>query len=352
MKLSKLLNPTIVIAILLTACAPITAPGQPTTQPSNQPSNQPTPLPDSEAPSAALAARQVLAQQRHIDLNEIAIVSAEKVEWPDGCLGVSIEGSLCTQVITPGYRVILEAEGERYEYHTDESGGNVILASAPEPNIEDVAIEWTRADDGPCQAAQIGGEQVAFGVCNGPMMPGRLIAELDRPSDLAYFVETYASFEATTPAGKVTFTGQGATEATEAEQRMIAEFARLAVIEAAGGRSGAAYGLALAWRREGGFAGFCDDVSVYVTGVFYATSCKGNQPQDLGRSRLTADQLEQMFEWVDTFSSFEINQTDPATADAMTIRLVFSGAGAQEPTDADKQAIQDFAAQLFTQLKK
>jgi hypothetical protein len=26
---------------------------------------------------------------------------------------------VCAQVVTPGYRVLLSAEGRRYEYHTD-----------------------------------------------------------------------------------------------------------------------------------------------------------------------------------------------------------------------------------------
>jgi hypothetical protein len=80
-------------------------------------------------PGAALSARQALAQQQRVDPKSVAIVSAEQVDWPDGCLGVSIEGLMCIQVITPGYRVILEVEGRRYEYHTDESGNNVMLAA-------------------------------------------------------------------------------------------------------------------------------------------------------------------------------------------------------------------------------
>ncbi len=57
------------------------------------------------------------------------MVSVEAVDWPDGCLGVQTPGVMCTMVITPGYRVILEADGKQYEYHTNASGDVVRLAA-------------------------------------------------------------------------------------------------------------------------------------------------------------------------------------------------------------------------------
>jgi len=137
-------------ALLLAACGPAAAqptPAGPTSlptptqagKPTNPPTSQATPaptaqltgIPASRAPQAALNARQDLAQKLNIPVDEITIVSVEAVEWPDGCLGVHIAGIMCIQVITPGYRVVLEANGELYEYHTNENGSHVILAGAP-----------------------------------------------------------------------------------------------------------------------------------------------------------------------------------------------------------------------------
>jgi hypothetical protein len=137
-------------ALLLAACGPATAQPTPTApaspptvtqtgKPTKPPTGQATPaptaqltrIPASEAPRAALNARQDLAQKLNIPVDEITIVSVEEVEWPDGCLGVYVEGIMCIQMITPGYRVILEANGELYEYHTNQSGSQVILAGAP-----------------------------------------------------------------------------------------------------------------------------------------------------------------------------------------------------------------------------
>ena len=76
----------------------------------------------------ALKARADLVKRLQIDPDTIQLVSVEAVEWPDGCLGVQTPGVMCTMVITPGYRVILEAGGKQYEYHTDASGDVVRLA--------------------------------------------------------------------------------------------------------------------------------------------------------------------------------------------------------------------------------
>jgi hypothetical protein len=75
------------------------------------------PTPDSDR--MAELAREALASQLNLPAAHITIVSTEPVEWRDGSLGCPKPGVMYLQVITPGYRVILEANGQRYEYHTD-----------------------------------------------------------------------------------------------------------------------------------------------------------------------------------------------------------------------------------------
>jgi len=290
----------------------------------------------------------VLRQQLQLDIDQVTVVGAQAAEWPDSCLGLPAADEACAEAITPGYRVVLEAEGQPYEYRTNQDGSAVRLASAPEPAVGKAAIEW-QSPDSPCQTAAISPQGVAFGACGGPLMGGKLAGD-GRAEELAEFVTTYASFQAETPAGRVTLTGQGTTAASPAEQRMVAEWARLVAQEAAFGRGGASWGFVLSWHREGGIAGFCDDLSVYITGEMYASACRGEQPQDLGKRRLTREELAQLYTWVDTLGAFEIEQTDPAQADAMTIRVLFTGMGPNQANDADKQAIRDFAAQLFASL--
>ena len=79
--------------------------------------------------AAVANSRNDLAQRLNVDPSVITLVSVEQVDWPDGCLGVHAPGIMCTMVITPGYRVILEANGKQYEYHTNERGDVVRLAT-------------------------------------------------------------------------------------------------------------------------------------------------------------------------------------------------------------------------------
>ncbi len=79
------------------------------------------------APTAALQARADLAQRLSIDPDTIQLISVEHVYWPDGCMGIQTPGVACAMVITPGYKVVLEAGGQQYEYHTNESGSAVRL---------------------------------------------------------------------------------------------------------------------------------------------------------------------------------------------------------------------------------
>jgi hypothetical protein len=71
-----------------------------------------TPLPD--PPAAASAAETFLAQDLNLTVEEIQLVSYEHSEWPDGCLGLGKKGESCTEVITPGWRIVLEAQGQEY----------------------------------------------------------------------------------------------------------------------------------------------------------------------------------------------------------------------------------------------
>ncbi len=326
-------------------------------EPDTTPTEMPTEMPTEEAgeePQADGAGvdigelvRQVLMQQLQVDADEIEIVSVEEVEWPDSCLGVYTADELCAQVITPGYRVVLEVNGDTYEYHTDAEGMAIRLAEAPQASIEQPLILFEARTEG-CTTAQIGTTGVAYGPCGGVQMMGQLVVP-ERADQLAELVSTFAPFTASTQAGSVDFYGAGTTEATPAQQRMIAEWSRNVLLEAESGRSGASWGLAFAWHREGGIAGFCEDVTAYVTGQLYITSCRGQTPETIEARWLTAEELEQIYAWQDRFAPFEMIQSDNAQADSMTVRLVFSSSGDTEASAADQQAIADFAADLFAQ---
>jgi hypothetical protein len=60
---------------------------------------------------------------------EIEVVSLEAAEFTDSCLGLGQPDESCLQAITPGFLIILSAEGQAYEVHTDETGQQVRVAA-------------------------------------------------------------------------------------------------------------------------------------------------------------------------------------------------------------------------------
>ena len=49
----------------------------------------------------------------------VRVVHVEPREWPDRSLGCPRPGMGYAQAITPGYLIVVEADGRRLEYHTD-----------------------------------------------------------------------------------------------------------------------------------------------------------------------------------------------------------------------------------------
>lgn len=337
--------------ILLTACVPIPPPAALPESPLEEPMSQP-----GDTAKIAEQASVLLAQQLHLNLPEIEVVSVEAVDWPDACLGVYSPEIMCATVITPGYRVILAVDGQEYEVHTNSDGSSIQLFAAPEVNIGDVLITWQQALE-LCQSIQIGTEGVAFGPCMGVMLGSKLVSP-EREAELEELISTFAPFEADTPAGLITFHGQGSAQTRESEQRMIAAWARAVHDEALGGRSSAGLWLGLAWHREGGVAGFCNDLAVYVTGRVYASNC--NRQDDaaiVGQRFMTPDELSRFYSWLDEYAAFDFSYQDgdkegQVVTDAMKITFIFNGRGITQADEETQQEIISFAQALFTSLSQ
>jgi predicted outer membrane protein len=232
-----------------------------------------------------------------------------------------------------------------------------VIATPPHATPTEAAasplLRWEGED---CTVLETDGESLAYGPCDGELT-GAPASELDLLR-LERWQSLYAPFEASIAGSSIMeigFKGEGAVNAIESEQRAIAEWASLRYDELEAGRTSAAWGLVLDWNREGGIAGFCDEVTIYLTGDYYVSSCKtpsptaGPTPTPELPSQLTAAQLEQLYAFYDTLAGFDYQYTDPAVADAMTIRFTFAGQGEVSATDEDVQAINSFASGLVVQ---
>lgn len=83
------------------------------------------------AEPAVMAARRDLAARLGVDVEEVQIKAFEAVEWPDSSLGCPEPGRMYLQVITPGYRINLQAAGQSYEYHTNQGNRAVLCGKGP-----------------------------------------------------------------------------------------------------------------------------------------------------------------------------------------------------------------------------
>jgi hypothetical protein len=77
------------------------------------------------------AARADLAQRNGVPLEQVSVVRAREVDWPDTALGCPEEGMAYSQVVTPGYQVLLQVEERVFDYHAG-SDGEVFLCPSGE----------------------------------------------------------------------------------------------------------------------------------------------------------------------------------------------------------------------------
>jgi len=234
----KILINIALLTLIITACSPVE---QATEGPITDEQPTPTHIPVDLTP-AQRAALTALSENVSLPVDKIKLVSTEAVEWPDGCLGVQEEGLACTQVITPGFRVILEANGRQVEYRTNEDGTQI------------------------------------------------------RPATIA-----------------------------------------------------------MTWKREGGIAGFCDYMTVYLSGEVQASSCKqGKYVEGLLIDILSEEEFAKFDEWLTKYGNVNIDESDPkGVADRMVVTLTFMGTGSQQTLiQSTEQELLIFAQELHQQLYK
>jgi len=66
-------------------------------------------------------ARRDLAKRLNIDPADVKERSVEDSDFPDMSLGAAEEGEMSGQMITPGWRIRLEANGQTFEYRADKN---------------------------------------------------------------------------------------------------------------------------------------------------------------------------------------------------------------------------------------
>ncbi len=137
------------LALTAAACTgggatPLSSPSGPGTAPatpdvSAAPTREPVPAAPTVVPGPTEGVPSEVVQQAVHDAAKqagvapgtVTVVSAEAVTWPNGAAGCPKMGFMYTDVITPGYHVVVEAGGTRYDYRGSQRSGSVSLCENP-----------------------------------------------------------------------------------------------------------------------------------------------------------------------------------------------------------------------------
>ena len=186
------------------------------------------------APDALIkAASEALAKVMSLDLADIKFVSAQLVEWPDSCLGMALPGTACSQIVTPGYLIVLEANGVQFEYHTNADGSVIVPGT--------LALVWQRVGGiaGFCDTLVLFRSGEAHGDWCKPQAGSTdttqgVTLTADEQTQLNEWLAKYGTVSVTQadPAGAadamtvtLTLYGSGSGQPTAAEQQTILDFA-------------------------------------------------------------------------------------------------------------------------------
>lgn len=111
--------------------------------------------------------------------------------------------------------------------------------------------------------------------------------------------------------------------------------------------------LALTWKREGGIAGFCDSITVFLSGEIYGNRCRSesNGTMDTFANLFSASDRKQFDAWMTQFGEVTLDASDPkGVSDRMEVTLVLYGLGSGKPGKAEQQALFTWAQNLFQKL--
>ena len=104
---------------------------------------------------------------------------------------------------------------------------------------------------------------------------------------------------------------------------------------------------------EGGFAGFCDSLTVFRSGELYGNQCKSQPNGTMGTFALilSPEERQQFTEWMQELGEVSIDASDPVgVADGMSVTLEFFGNGSGSLATADEQALLTWAQDVFQKL--
>jgi len=104
------------------------------TQWDDMPKDPPLSIPKSPGPQVLIeSAKMDLAQRLSIPTSQIKAIETKEAIWPDASLGCPQPGVVYAQVQTPGYIIMLEYAGDKFEYHATIRGETLYCENPTSP---------------------------------------------------------------------------------------------------------------------------------------------------------------------------------------------------------------------------
>lgn len=302
--------------------------------------------PDTSMPADLDAGlRFTLASILRTDAEALDLVRTDTETFPDGCLGIPMR-EFCADVPTPGYRYLVEAGGQRYEFRAPQADPlAVVLAEAPGPDVAAPVLVY-EGYEGHCISLAVSAEGLgAAGRCDAPRLALPLLNETRRHQEWADAMGRFAPFRYEPPEMGLLlrFEGRGTETASPAWQRALLAWAGVVYAEQTSGRSGASWGTAFAWERPTESTdGRCDYLVVERYAVAYASRarCGGGDAEDLGGGWLSDAEWTAFDRWHQTFAAAEGERTH------------FFGAGMTPMPPDTLAALDTWADAVFTRLAR
>lgn len=323
----------ILLIWILGACAPKPKPTEQSLFPNDDSYPNPSyPNGDNSSPQAPMdltpaesAAVAALSGTLNLPPGQITVVSSEAVTWPDGCLGVQRMGVMCTQALVEGFRIVLAVDGKEYEYHTNQNGSAVVPASGLQAfaSVEGAVIAQL--------AANLGLKESNISVVSKSD-----VEFADTCLDVALSNVTCA--QAATPGMIIVLEADG----VQYEYHVSADGTHVQPAT-----------LALIWTREGGIAGFCDSLTVFLSGEVYGNQCKSQPNETTGAfaTLLSNTEREQFNTWFKELGQVNLDMSDPeGVSDRMEVKLAFYGSGKGTLSKADEQGLLLWVQTLYQKL--
>ncbi len=116
------------LALALSACGPASASPTPTPAPTSAAAATLTPFPRStlsdvtpgaDSQPAVDAALVDAASHLGVPRDQLRLESVQPQQWPDSSLGCPQPGEMYSQIVTPGFLIVITSGASRLEYHTD-----------------------------------------------------------------------------------------------------------------------------------------------------------------------------------------------------------------------------------------